>query len=84
MPPARVKGKVGRHIVALLFMSGGDTLNIQGLIFLGAGYLLGNPPARERFTAALQQLAGQGIDALNRLGGEPNVEQPVEPKETQY
>lgn len=56
-------------------------MNVTGLIFLGAGYLLGNPPAREKFAIALQQLAGQGIDALNRLGGEPNVVQPAEPKE---
>lgn len=52
-------------------------MNITGLIFLGAGYLLGNKPARDSFSAAIQQLAGQGVDALNRMnGGEPNVVQP--------
>lgn len=63
-------------------------MNVTGLIFLGAGYLLGNPPARDKFAAALQQLAGNGIDALNKMGGGPNVPvqpirhtQPVEPTE---
>lgn len=52
-------------------------MNITGLAFLGAGYLLGNPPARNKFAAAIQQLAGNGIDALNKMGGGPNV--PVQP-----
>ena len=45
-------------------------MNVTGLIFLGAGYLIGNPAAREKFTTTLQQLAGQSIDALNKLGGD--------------
>lgn len=54
-------------------------MNIQGLIFLGAGYLMGNQTARDRFNAALQQLAGQGIDALNKMsGGGENESIPAE------
>jgi len=56
-------------------------MNIAGLIFLGAGYLLGNPPAREKFAAALQQFAGQGIDALNKMGNTNVPVQSTEPKE---
>lgn len=54
-------------------------MNIAGLIFLGAGYLLGNERARTSFAAALQQFAGRGIDALNELGkgGDANVVQPA-------
>lgn len=44
-------------------------MNIAGIMFLGAGYLLGNPQARSQFFDALQKLAGQGIDALNKAGG---------------
>lgn len=52
-------------------------MNVTGLIFLGAGYLLGNPAARDKFGVALQQLAGQGIDTLNKMGNA----QPAKPKE---
>ena len=69
---------------------GGELLNISGLILVGAGYLLGNPKARNDFGVALQQLIGQSVDALNKMnappiyspkdGGEDNVGQPVEPE----
>lgn len=43
-------------------------MNIAGLILLGAGYLLGNPKARDEAFSSLQKLAGMGIDALNKRG----------------
>lgn len=54
-------------------------MNIAGLIFLGAGYILGNEKARNSFSAALQHLAGSGIDTLNKMG---NVNVPVQPTES--
>lgn len=49
-------------------------MNVTGLILLGAGYLLGNPKARDEAFSSLQKLAGMGVDALNKMGGgEPNV-----------
>lgn len=47
-------------------------MNITGLILLGAGYLLGNPKARDEAFSNLQKLAGMGIDALNKRGGGDN------------
>lgn len=48
-------------------------MNISGIILLSAGYLLGNPEARDKFGTALQQLIGHGVDALNSIGGEANA-----------
>jgi len=55
-------------------------MNVTGLIFLGAGYLLGNPAARDKVGVMLQQLAGQGIDTLSRMENVQPV-QPTKPKE---
>ena len=56
---------------------------LTGIILVGAGFLLGNQKARNQFVTMLQQLAGSGIDALNKMGGgELNAtEQPMESKE---
>lgn len=59
-------------------------MNIAGLILLGTGYLLGNPAARNQVFSAVQQMAGRGVDTLNKMGGgDANVSRPVEsePKE---
>lgn len=48
-------------------------MNINGLILVGAGYLLGNPKARDAFFVEMQKLAGAGVDALNNLGGGSDV-----------
>lgn len=64
-------------------------MNMSSLLMLGAGYLLGNPQARDKFGTMLQELAGYGIDALNDMnktpiykpannGGENVAEQPFE------
>lgn len=59
-------------------------MNISGLILLASGFLLGNPKARKDFFSGLQQLAGHGVDALNKMGGsDPNVQQPVESEPTE-
>lgn len=51
-------------------------MNIAGIVLLGAGYLLGNPQARDKFFTEIQKIAGKGVDALNKVGGEPNVPTP--------
>lgn len=60
-------------------------MNMSNLVLLGAGFLMGNPKARNDFFSSLQQLAGHGIDALNKMGngGEPNVAKPTEPESTE-
>lgn len=50
-------------------------MNISGIMFLGAGYLLGNEKAREQFVGSLQKSAGQGIDMINKVGGEPDADE---------
>lgn len=48
------------------------------IIPLALGIILGNDKTRVQFLGALQQFAGQGIDALNGLnktGGVPNAEE---------
>lgn len=57
-------------------------MNISGLILLASGFLLGNPKARNDFFAGLQNLAGHGVDALNKLGGDANVAEPTESEES--
>lgn len=43
-------------------------MNVTGLILLGAGYLLGNEPARNQVIHGINQLAGKAVDALNTMG----------------
>ena len=57
-------------------------MNISDILLVGAGFLLGNPPARERFGKTIQELAGNGIDILNNLnkaGGVAGAVQSVLP-----
>lgn len=48
-------------------------MNAAGILFVGLGYLLGNEQARNKFSETIQQLAGQGIDMINKVGGESDV-----------
>lgn len=60
-------------------------MNITGIVLLGAGFLLGNPKARNDFFSGLQNLAGHGVDALSKIGngGDASVAEPNEPEPTE-
>lgn len=41
----------------------------SSILFLGAGFLLGNTKAREQVFSYIQKMAGSGIDFLNGMNG---------------
>lgn len=51
------------------------------LIPLALGFLLGNEKARNQVAISLQQIIGQGIDALNKMDGTENVSNISKPEE---
>lgn len=51
------------------------------LIPLTLGFLLGNKQARDQIAISLQQIIGQGIDALNKMDGTENVSNISKPEE---